>query len=726
MTVTIARDNDIAVVTVDNPPVNAIGQAVRQGLWDAVAALDADPAVRAVVLTCAGRTFMAGADVREFGRPPQPPHLPDLVARIEAAAKPWVAAIHGSALGGGFEIALGCRWRVAAPDAQVGLPEVTLGIVPGAGGTVRTPRLIGAEGAVPLVTSGKPVKAARAVQMGLIDAVVTGDLTTGATAFLRGALAREWPLPISARPAADPGAVFWQQAAADVAKSARGADAPLAALESIRTAVTAGFDDAMAHERETFLRLRGSDQAAALRHVFFAERAAPRPPELEGVTPRNVASAAVIGGGTMGAGIAAALAGAGLPVTLIERDADALERGRANVTKIWDGSVKSGRMTEEGKALHLSRVTFATDYAALAGTDLVIEAVFEDMDVKRAVFGQLVAACRPDAILATNTSYLDPRRIVEGLPGQERFLGLHFFSPAHIMKLLEIVPTDATAPEVLAAGFALARRLGKVPVRAGICDGFIGNRILKLTRAQAERLLLAGATPGQVDGALRRFGMAMGPLQVQDLAGLDIAAFQRQAARARGETPFAPIADRLVEAGRLGQKTGAGWYDYPPEERGGKDSPAVAEAIAAAGGQPQALSDDDLVDTVILPMVDEGARILADGTAARAADVDLVKVHGYGFPRWRGGPMHWAERRGLAEAVARLDALAARDLAAPASDALRAAAARGLTCPALSRSGRAAHQKENRAGTRKASRPGSFPFALAAMTVSHPCRNGQS
>lgn len=677
MTLTIARNGDIAIVTVDNPPVNAIGHAVRQGLWDAAETLDADTGVRGVVLICAGRTFMAGADVREFGKTPEPPHLPDLVARIEGARAPWLAAIHGAALGGGFEIALGCRWRVAVDGAQVGLPEVNLGIIPGAGGTVRPARLAGVEAAVTLATSGKPVKAKRALEMGLIDAVVSGDLRDGALDVLRGALDQEWPAPISARDVTDPGAAFWTEAASSVKKAAKGSDAPLEALNAIRFAVTHDFDAAMAQERETFLRLRDSDQAAALRHVFFAERAAPRPPELKDATARKVAKVGVIGGGTMGAGIAAALRGAGLAVTLIERDSEALERGRANLTRIWDGSVKSGRLGAAQRDDLMAGTGFATDYAALSEADLVVEAVFEDLAVKRAVFAALADACRPDTVLATNTSYIDPREIFAGIAGPERCLGLHFFSPAHIMKLLEIVPTPETGDDVLATGFALARALGKMPVRAGICDGFIGNRILKVTRTQGERLLMAGARPEQVDAALQAFGMAMGIFAVQDLAGLDIAAMQRKAARARGETPFAPVADALVELGRLGQKTGAGWYDYTPGTRGGTPSEVVAQTIAAQGGRSDSLSVEDITDAMILPMADEGATILAEGIALRAADVDLVKIHGYGFPRWRGGPMHYATRRGLADVVARLDDLAARGLANPPGPALRAAAARG-------------------------------------------------
>lgn len=679
MTVTIARENAIAVVTVDNPPVNALSQALRQALVEAVATLDADAAVKAVVLICAGRTFIAGADVSEFGKPPQLPHLPDVVAAIEGASKPWVAAIHGSALGGGLEVALGCAWRVAVSSASLGLPEVKLGIIPGAGGTVRLPRLIGPAAAVDLVTSGSPVGAKKAEGLGLIDAVVDGDLRAGAIAFANDIAGKARPQPISGRTVASVEAGFWESAEKAVAARAKREAAPLRALASVRKASETDFASAMAFERETFLELRGSEQAAALRRVFFAERAATRPPELAGITPRAIRSVAVIGGGTMGAGIAAALRDAGLPVVLIERDAAAVERGLANVRGIYEGSVKRGRIPQAVVDERMAGVIGGDDYGLLADTDLVIEAVFEDLAVKRAVFERLSAVCRPDAVLATNTSYLDPDAISEGVSHPERFLGLHFFSPAQIMKLLEIVPTEATAPEVLATGFALARLLGKIPVRAGICDGFIGNRILKVTRAQAERLLLSGATPAAVDAAMRAFGLPMGPFEAQDLGGLDIAAFQRKAARERGETPFAPVADRLCALGRYGQKTGGGWYDYQPGDRAPKSSETVAAIIAeAAEGRVQRTWEEaGIIDAILLPMINEATRILEERVALRAADIDLVKIHGYGFPRWRGGPMHHAEARGLSAVVAVLDRLAADGLAEPPSDSLRRAAEAG-------------------------------------------------
>lgn len=643
--VSIEHQDDIAVVTVNNPPVNALGQALRQGLWDAVARLDGDATVRAVVLICAGRTFIAGADVTEFGKPPVPPHLPDLVDRIEAAAKPWIAAIHGSALGGGFEVAMGCRFRVALDSASVGLPEVGLGIVPGASGTVRTPRLAGVAAAVELVTTGRPVRATRAGELGLVDAVVTGDLRAEALAFAQKALTGPLPMAISARPVTAPDAAWWEDQRKAIAKRAKGEVAPLRALDCLRVATEAPFAEAMAHERATFLELRASDQAAALRHVFFAERAAPRPAHLAGTEARPLRTAAVIGGGTMGAGIIAALLDAGLSVTLIERDDAAVARGLANLRAIIDGAVKRGKLTAPQAEARMAGVMAGSDYAALAGADLVIEAVFEDLSVKRAVFAELGKVCRADAVLATNTSYLDPRLIAEGLPGPERFIGLHFFSPANVMKLLEIVPTPMTAPETLATGFALARLLGKIPVQAGICEGFIGNRILKRYRAESEALVRQGTPLAAVDAAMRAYGFAMGPFEAQDLGGLDIAFLQREGARAAGQDVPETLGDILVRAGRKGQKTGGGWYDYAPGDRSPLPSPRVAALLAGHVTQGAALSGEDISAHLTAAMAAEGQSILAEGIALKASDIDLVEVHGYGFPRWRGGPMFAAGLR---------------------------------------------------------------------------------
>ncbi|QEW23638.1 Fatty acid oxidation complex subunit alpha (plasmid) [Marinibacterium anthonyi] len=633
---TVRRDGEIAVVTLDNPPVNAISEAVRKELFEMVGQLDADPGVRAAVLICAGRTFLAGADVREFGKPPVEPHLPDVVDRIEGAEKPWVAAIHGAALGGGFEIAMGCRFRVAVESARVGLPEVTLGVIPGASGTVRTPRLAGIETAVDLVTSGRPTPAGKALKAGLIDAVVS-DLESDAVAFARAALDAELPQPVSRRPLAPMPEDFWQEARKLAAKP--GHQAPLRALDSLRFATEHGFAEAMAHERETFLDLRGSDEAAALRHIFFAERAAPKPAALKGIEPRPVRTVGVIGGGTMGAGIAGACREAGMEIILIECDAEAVARGLANVAKIFDGAVKRGKLSEEARAGRMAGVRGSTDYAELADADLVIEAVFEEIGVKRAVFAELGRVCRADAVLATNTSYLDPRAIAAGLPDPSRFIGLHFFSPAHIMKLLEIVPTPDTAPDVLATGFALGRSLNKMPVQAGICEGFIGNRILKRYRAEAEGLVTQGVAIAEIDAAMRGYGFRMGPFEAQDLGGLDIAFLQREGARAEGQDVPETHGDILVRAGRKGQKTGGGWYDYAEGDRTPKPSASVAALLADRVSGTAALSGPEIAERLVGAMAAEGDAILHEGIAQSPQDIDLVEVHGYGFPRWKGGPM---------------------------------------------------------------------------------------
>lgn len=647
--ISITRDGSIAIVTIDNPPVNALGLSLRQALWQTAETLDADPGVAAVVLVCAGRTFIAGADVGEFGAPPVPPHLPDVVARIEAARAPWVAAIHGSALGGGFEVAMGCRFRVAVASASVGLPEVTLGIVPGASGTVRTPRIAGVPAAVELVTTGRPVKAAEALSLGLIDAIIQGDLCEGAIAFARAALTKPLPPETSARPVAAQTTTFWAEQEAAIARRVRGEVAPLRALAAVRKATEAPFAEAMAHERETFLELRASDQAAALRHVFFAERAAPRPAHLKSTAPLPLRNAAVIGGGTMGAGITAALRDAGLPVTLIERNDAALDRGLANLRAIFDGGVKRGKLTEAQAADRMAGVTATRDYAALADVDLVIEAVFEEIGVKRAVFAELGRICRPDTVLATNTSYLDPRSIAEGVAMPGRFIGLHFFSPAHVMKLLEIVPTPGTTPETLATGFALGRALGKIPVQAGICEGFIGNRILKRYRTAAESLVRQGIAIEAVDAAMRGYGFAMGPFEAQDLGGLDIAYLQREAARAAGQGVPETLSDILVRAGRKGQKTGGGWYDYPPGERRPQPSATTGALLSGAITAGAALTPEDIAERLVDEMAAEGAALLTEGIARDAADIDLVEIHGYGFPRWRGGPMFATGRKGAAK-----------------------------------------------------------------------------
>lgn len=536
MTVSIDRDHDIAVVTIDNPPVNALGQALRQGLWDAVATLDADPSVRAVVLICAGRTFIAGADVTEFGKPPVPPHLPDLVTRIENAAKPWTAAIHGSALGGGFEVAMGCRFRVALDTASVGLPEVTLGIVPGASGTVRTPRLGGIEAAVDLVTTGRPVKAPKARAMGLIDATVTGDLRTEAIAFTRRALTAPLPAPVSARPVTSPDAAWWDARRNAIALRAKGEAAPLRALDCLRFAAEKPFAEAMAHERATFLDLRGSEQAAALRYVFFAERAAPRPAHLDKASPRPIRSATVIGNNTTAADIATALTATGIPVSRAE------------------------------------------DPAALTDTDLVIEALPEGSSDKSATLARLARSCRPDAILATTGSTVAPHTVAQGLPNPARIIGLSFPAPLPAAKLLELLPFPDTTPDTIATGFALARVLNLIPVQSGNGKGSIANRILSRYRAEVEALSRDGIPAATIDTAMRAHGVTTGPFLSQDA----------------------------------------------PEPQASGTTPQHASQIAAR---------------LTAAMAAEGRVLLAEATALKPSDIDLVAVHGLGYPRWRGGPM---------------------------------------------------------------------------------------
>ncbi|KTQ96315.1 3-hydroxyacyl-CoA dehydrogenase [Aureimonas ureilytica] len=640
MVLSIERIGRIGLVTIDNPPVNALSRAVRSALLDAAEALDADAEVDCVVLTCAGRTFVAGADVTEFDLPPAEPHLPDVLARIECAEKPWVAAIHGSALGGGLELALACRFRLASPTASFGLPEVTIGLIPGAGGTVRLPRLVPVAEAVALATTGKPIPATKAVEIGLVDTLIEGELQEGAAAFLAERLQLPAPLSERAPNAVPPG--FWDEVETRVTKSARGETAPPAALASLRLAVEVDFEEAMAFERETFLKLRNSLEADALRYVTFAERAAARPAVLKQAEPMTIRTAGVVGGGTMGAGIAAALRDAGIEVILIERDEAALERGLDNIRSIFEGQAERGRLAPEAASERIAGVSGSTDFASLSDVDLAVEAVFEDLTVKRAVFAALDAATRPDAILATNTSYLDPRLIAEPVADASRFVGLHFFSPAHVMRLLEIVPLPETSARTLATSFALGARLKKISVQAGICDGFIGNRILKRYRAAAEDLLRRGCGVAEVDAAMRAFGFAMGPFEAQDMGGLDIAFLQREGARARGEPVADALADLLVRAGRNGRKTGGGWYDYRPGDRQPHPSAGVAALIA-----PHIHAEtfpSDIAAHLVAEMAREGAAILTEGIAGRPEDVDLVEVHGYGFPRRKGGPLFLSAR----------------------------------------------------------------------------------
>ena len=644
--VTTLIHTPLATVTIDNPPVNALSQAVREGLAAAAREIAAADDVRAVVLTCAGRSFIAGADIRELGQKPLEPYLPDVLSMIEESQVPWVAAIHGTALGGGLELAMACHGRVAAASARMGLPEVTLGIIPGSGGTVRLPRLVPMADAITLVTGGKPVGAAQAAAMGLIDRISTGDLQQDAEALALDLAGQGAPVATLSRPLADGPEVDWDAAAARVKKQSRGAGAGSRALAALKVSATAPAAEALCHERQTFLDLAASEEAAALRHIFFAERAAGQALKAADAAPVDLARVGVIGGGTMGAGIATALLLAGSAVHLIERDAAAAKTAQGRVADTIAASLKRGVITQDKAETANARLTDGDDYAALADCPLVIEAVFEDMAVKRAVFDRLDAVMPADAVLATNTSYLDVDKLAAGTTDPSRILGLHFFSPAHVMKLLEVVRGAATGPRALATGAALAKLLRKVPVAAGVCDGFIGNRIMAAYRRDCEFMLEEGALPQDIDAAMEDFGFAMGLYKVQDMSGLDIAWAQRKARAADrpADERYAHIADRLCEAGRLGRKTGKGWYDYGTGTA--QPDAEVARIIAAerdrAGISPRDFTRAEIMDRILTIMQDEGQAILDEGIAESAADIDVVMVLGYGFPRHRGGPMFMA------------------------------------------------------------------------------------
>jgi 3-hydroxyacyl-CoA dehydrogenase len=613
------------------------------------------------VLSAKGRTFMAGADISEFGKPLASPSLPEVIAFMETVQKPLVAAVFGTPLGGGLEITFGCHFRVAAPSTRLGLPEIKLGIIPGAGGTQLLPRLVGVEKAAKMILSGEPIAAADALASGLVDKIVEGDVVQGAVAFAHRVLAEKRALvhprarDEKISPAARDGL---EKVAAETLKKTRGMQAPQAAVESLRNIFTLPVDAGRKRERELFNELVIGEQAAAQRHIFFAEREALKIPGVgKDVKPREIKSAAVIGAGTMGGGIAMALASSGIPVTVIETGEDALVRGLGAVRKNFEMSVKRGSLTPEAVEKRLGLVKGATSLDAAKDADLVIEAVFEDMAVKEQVFGTLDKIAKPGAVLATNTSYLDVDKIAAITSRPTDVVGMHFFSPANVMRLLEIVRGEKTSPEVLATALAVGRKLGKTPVVVGVCRGFVGNRMLARRQEAAERLLLDGALPHEVDQALTDFGFPMGPLAVSDLAGLDISWLNRKALGTRAE-----IADTLCEMGRFGQKTGKGYYRYEPGSRTPvRDPEADAVVVAASqklGRTRRNFMPDEIVERLIFPMINEGARILEEGIAARASDIDVIWVRGYGFPVWRGGPMFYADSVGLANIRGRLKTFA--------------------------------------------------------------------
>lgn len=659
-------DGDIAVLTIDNPPVNAIAQPIRAGLVAAIERLEADPAARAALVIGAGGTFVAGADIKEFGKPPQPPALPDALDRVEAATKPLLCALAGNALGGGLEIALACHWRVATATARLGLPEVTLGILPGAGGTQRLPRLIGAEAALDMILSGRPVDGRTALALGLADGLVDGDGLAGALAFLRRLLAEGAPIRRSSARQAGPAAPdLFERVIERNARKWRGLKAPFKIVEAVRQATRSSFRDGLAFERQAFLDCVASPESQAQRHLFFAERTAQKIPGLGEAKARPVRAAAVIGAGTMGVGIAMSLANAGLPVALIEANEDALVRGLARIEAHYRSAVERGALGAEAAARARTLITPTVEDGPLAAADIAIEAVFEDMAAKHQVFARLDRVMTPGAVLASNTSTLDIDAIAAATSRPEAVIGTHFFSPANVMKLLEVVRGAATAPETIATVMGLAKTLGKVAVLAGNADGFIGNRILQRYGDEADLMLEEGATPWQVDEALIAFGLPMGVFRMRDLAGLDVARAIRRARLALGR-PVPPgqsaIPDRLCDLGRFGQKTGAGFYRYQGREA--LPDPAVEALItaegAARGRARRCLSDQEIVDRVLCAMVNSGAELLGEGIALRAGDIDVVYVHGYGFPVYRGGPMFWAEQQGLAAVLGKIREFHAR------------------------------------------------------------------
>ena len=656
-------DGDVAIVTIANPPVNALSHGVRAALQDVLVRAGGDAAVSAIVIACAGRTFVAGADIAEFGKPPREPVLTNVIATIEAIGKPIVAALHGTPLGGGLELALACHFRVAAPGTRLGLPEIKLGIIPGAGGTQRLPRLVGMDKAMAMILSGEPIGAAEAHDAGLVDDVVTGDLLTAAVAFARRAAAERRPLRLvrdrDDKPAqARHDIAVFEAAAAPYIKRAKGQNAPAAAVEALRGALTLPIADALTRERQLFLELVAGDQSKAQRHIFFAEREAAKVPDIAGSKAREVNRAAVIGAGTMGGGIAMCFAAAGIPVTVVETSTEALARGLDTIKRNFQATAARGGLAPDEMEARLARITGTTDMAAAADADLAVEAVFEDFGVKQEVLGRLDRLLKGNAVIATNTSYLDVDALARATTRPQSVVGMHFFSPANVMRLVEVVRGAATSAETLATAIAVGRKLGKIPAVVGVCHGFVGNRMLRIRTIEAERLLLEGARPQDVDAALTGFGFPMGPFAMADLAGLDVSWRMRKA-----QGLSAPIADALCERGRFGQKTARGFYLYEAGSRTPKPDPEVEILIAAEaarrGVAQRVLDAGAIVERLLFPMINEGARILAEGIARRPGDIDIIWVYGYGFPVYRGGPMHYADSVGLASICDRLMGFAA-------------------------------------------------------------------
>lgn len=656
--VKLERHDEIGIVTVDSPPVNALSAAVRGGILECIKAAIADPATKGIVLTCAGRTFIAGADITEFGKPPKPPALNDVLAEIENSPKPVVAAIHGTALGGGLEVALACHFRVAVKEAKLGLPEVKLGLLPGAGGTQRLPRAVGPELAVKMIVGGDPIGAAEALKNGLIEEIVEGP-TLGAELFVRKLLAEKRPLrrlrdDDSKLAAAKADRSIFTNAVAAMTKKSRGLEAPFAAADAVGYAIDLPFDEGLKKEREGFLKLVASDQSKAQRYAFFAEREASKIAGVpEGTKPRPVNRVAILGAGTMGGGIAMSFANAGIPVTLIETGEEPLKRGMGVMQKNWEATAARGGIPADAPAKRMALINGVVGIENVGDADLVIEAVFETMAVKKEVFGKLDQFAKQGAVLASNTSYLNIDEIAKSTRRPQDVLGMHFFSPANVMKLCEIVRADKTAPDALVTAVTIARKIAKVPAVVGVCDGFVGNRMLAQRGKQSEKLLFEGALPQQVDAVVTKFGMPMGPFAMGDLAGLDIGWRSRKDRGIKSE-----IADALCEAGRFGQKTGKGYYKYEAGSRSPLPDPEVEklidETLLRLGRKKRVVSDDEILERMMYPMINEGAKILEEGIAARPSDIDVVWLYGYGWPIYRGGPMYWADSIGLKHIADRL------------------------------------------------------------------------
>jgi 3-hydroxyacyl-CoA dehydrogenase len=668
----------VAMIQIDNPPVNGLSHPMREGILLGVERALDDAAVNAIAITGTDRVFSGGADIREFNTPSMlaPPTLLDLIAAVEKSFKPVVAAINGTCMGGGLELSLACHYRVATPGASMALPEVKIGLVPGAGGTQRLPRAIGAERALQMITTGEPIGAQEALAAGLIDRIVSDKTFQGVIDFGLQVVDRR-PLPrLRDRSVALPGGVtvdeFFARARAQVAKVARGLTAPQKCVDAVEAACTLPFDAGLATERNIFIERVQSNESKALRHAFFAERSAAKIPDVPESTPtRPIARVGVIGFGTMGGGIAMALANAGLPVRVLETRQEALDKGLAACRAQWEATAKKGRLSAEQVEQRLALIAPTRAIEDLADCDLVIEAAFEDLGVKQELFRRLDRVMEPGAILATNTSTLDVNRIAAVTRRPQDVIGLHFFSPAQVMRLLEVVRADETGKDVLATAMAFARRLRKVAVLSGVCDGFIGNRMLEQYIRQSLFLIDEGASPQQIDTALAKFGMAMGPFAMYDMAGMDIGYAIRQ--RRYVEKPqlaYSRIGDRVVELGRLGQKTGKGWYLYDLPDRTPKPDPQIDALIEAwrkeIGMTPRAIADDEIIDRCLLALVNEGARILEEGIALRASDIDVVYLTGYGFPAATGGPMFWAQLRGLDKVAARMREFAQNPHADPA------------------------------------------------------------